>query len=198
MMSQKPFAPSADRNRHAILDVLRTELTAGDSVLEFGSGTGQHVCHFAHELPEVRWQPTDKADKLPGMIQWIEQSGCTNILAPSELDLRHQVPEFRDITLCYSANTLHIVSWPLVEKLFMQAAQVLGAAGKLCIYGPFMFDGQHISEGNREFDRQLRAADPDSGIRDIAELDQLAQSQGFLCARATALPANNHLLVWDR
>jgi hypothetical protein len=198
MMSQKPFAPSADRNRYAILEALRPELLSGDLVLEFGSGTAQHVCHFARELPEVRWQPTDCAEKLPGMRQWINESNCSNILEPLELDLHKPAPELKDVSLCFSANTLHIVSWSLVQRLFALAAETLGVSGKLCIYGPFMFDGQHISDGNRQFDRQLRADDPASGIRDISDLEKLAQLHGFCSARVNALPANNHLLVWER
>ena len=195
---EKPFAPSAERNRHAILDVLRLELFDNDLVLEFGSGTAQHVCHFAAELPSVRWQPSDRADKLPGMRQWIAECKLPNILPPVELDLNAEPPVMNGVTLCYTANTLHIVSWPLVETLFAQAATALGGSGKLCVYGPFRFDGEHISDGNRQFDQQLRAEDPASGIRDIQDLDGLAQGLGFSTARQIPMPANNHLLVWER
>lgn len=198
MTPEKPFAPAADRNRHAILEALRHELSATDRVLEIGSGTGQHVCHFAAELPSVLWLPTDRAVNLPGINRWIAESGCTNIMPATELDLSAESPPINGVTACYSANTLHIVSWPLVEKLFILAARLLDEQGKLCIYGPFRFDGHHVSDGNRQFDQQLRAADPASGIRDIHDLDELARHKGFSAARITAMPANNHLLIWDR
>ncbi|MGQ7847243.1 DUF938 domain-containing protein [Granulosicoccus sp. 3-233] len=198
MTSERPFAPSADRNRHAILDALRDELLPDDLVLEFGSGTAQHICHFAEALPTVRWQPTDRSDKLPGMQQWINDCRLPNILPPVELDLCAEPPALEGVTACYSANTLHIISWPLVMKLFDLSAAKLEKGGKLCIYGPFMFEGEHISDGNRQFDRQLRAADPASGIRDVQDLETLARKSGFAPARITAMPANNHLLVWDR
>ncbi len=198
MMPEKPYAPAAERNKQAILEALQKELSANDVVLEFGSGTGQHLCHFAAHMPGVLWQPSDLADKLTGIRQWIAESGCTNILTPLELDLgATQNPE-TNVSVCYSANTLHIVSWTLVEHLFRLSATLLGNEGKLCIYGPYSFDGEHVSDGNRQFDQQLRCADPSSGIRDKTDLDQLAQRFGFTPARVISMPANNHLLIWDR
>jgi SAM-dependent methyltransferase len=194
----KPFAPSADRNKQAILAALTHELSSEHLVFEFGSGTGQHVSYFARHLTTVRWQPSDIADKLPGIRQWTEASGCDNILPPIELDLSSSTPELPDISACYSANTLHIVSWLLVERLFQHAATMLRKDGKLCVYGPFRFHGTHVSDGNQRFDQQLRAADADSGIREFADLDRLAQRQGFRPARIVPMPTNNHLLIWDR
>jgi len=199
---EKPFAPSADRNKQAILTALQNELSENDLVFEFGSGTGQHICHFAAHLPTIHWQPSDLADKLPGIRQWIEESGCTNILTPIELDLHSmQPPELKadlNVSVCYSANTLHIVSWSLVEKLFIQSAKILAEGGKLCIYGPFSFDGKHTSEGNVQFNQQLRRSDPQSGIRDLTDLDKIARRHSYSSARITPMPANNHLLIWDR
>jgi methylase of polypeptide subunit release factors len=47
----KPYAPSCDRNRDPILAVLREHLPDCRSVLEIGSGTGQHAVHFAAAFP---------------------------------------------------------------------------------------------------------------------------------------------------
>lgn len=198
MTLHKPCAPAAERNKQAILDALQNELSANDVVLEYGSGTGQHLCHFATKLPDILWQPSDLADKLTGIRQWVAESGCSNILPPLELDLAAiQNPEL-DVSVCYSANTLHIVSWPLVRQLFEHSAMLLGQVGKLCIYGPCAFNGEHVSDGNRQFDQQLRQADPQSGIRDIVDLDQLAQLNGYAPARLISMPANNHLMIWER
>ncbi len=198
MPPQKPYAPAADRNKQAILEALQYELSAKDVVFEFGSGTGQHLCHFAANLQEVLWQPTDLVGKLAGIRQWIAESGCSNILPPLELDLGATQNPDMDVSVCYSANTLHIVNWALVEQLFKHSAMLLGNKGKLCIYGPYTFNGKHISDGNQQFDQQLRGADPRSGIRDTTDLDQLAQLNGYAPARVISMPANNHLLIWDR
>ena len=78
MMLQKPYAPAAERNKQAILEVLQNELSANDVVFEYGSGTGQHLCHFAANLPEILWQPSDLEDKLtdaPYENMWQDWAG---------------------------------------------------------------------------------------------------------------------------
>ncbi|MFK8081292.1 MAG: DUF938 domain-containing protein [Granulosicoccus sp.] len=198
MLNPKPCAPAAERNKQAILLRLQGILRPNDTVFEFGSGTGQHACHISSALPEVIWQPSDLEDKLAGIRQWIAESGCHNINQPLQLDLKKPVlPEFK-ASICFSANTLHIISWPLVEVLFEISSTMLGHSGKLCIYGPFSFDGRYTSDNNEQFDKQLRASDPDSGIRDVVALQDLAHSNGFSYATVFDMPANNHLLVWNR
>lgn len=198
MNDQKPYAPAADRNRAAIFDALVHELMHNDHIIEFGSGTGQHMCHFAKRRPGNTWQPSDLPEQLPGIRLWITESGCSNILPPMAIDLADDLPSGLNATLCYSANTLHIVSWPLVQRFFLHAAAVLHTGGKLCVYGPFLFNGLHTSEGNRLFDQQLRCQDPSRGLRDVMDLNQLATQHLFLEARVVDMPANNHLLIWDR
>jgi len=197
-MDDKPFAPSAERNRDAILATLGNELVDTDHVFEFGSGTGQHVCHFAAHHPSITWQPSDLAVRLPGMKQWIAESGCKNILPPVTLDLQSEPLASTGATVCYSANTLHIVSWPLVQRLFLHAATLLADGGKLCIYGPFLFNGQYTSEGNHLFDQQLRSQDSASGLREFNDLNVLAERYLFSHRRTIDLPANNQLLFWER
>lgn len=196
--TDKPFAPAAERNRHAILPLLKNALSPGELVLEFGSGTGQHVCHFAAHMPDVRWLPTDRAENLPGICQWIDESRCPNILSPQVLDLNRPSPAAKGVTSCYSANTLHIISWPLVEALFTTAATLLSKGGKLMVYGPVRIGGDYGTEGNQRFDQLLRSGDPSSGLRDTRDLDLLAQNQGFSAASIQVMPAGNHLLTWDR
>lgn len=194
----KPFAPAAERNKHAILQALRVELSSEDQVFEFGSGTGQHLCYFAARMPNIVWQTSDVAAHLAGIRQWCSESQLPNLLPPVEFDLRTAAPSAIHASVCYSANTLHIISWDLVKRLFACAAEILDSKEKLCIYGPFRFNGEHISDSNHHFDLQLRNADADSGIRDIADLDRVALQAGFDVARIMPLPANNHLLVWQR
>jgi hypothetical protein len=195
---QKPFAPAAERNKHAILQALRAELSSQDQVFEIGSGTGQHLCHFAERMPDIVWQPSDVAAQLEGIKQWQHEAQLANLLPPVEFDLRTTALDAIQASVCYSANTLHIISWALVKRLFECAAVILDIDGKLCIYGPMRFNGKHVSDSNYQFDLQLRNADADSGIRDIADLDKIALQAGFDTARIMPLPANNHLLVWQR
>lgn len=198
MNPQKPFSPAAQRNCHAIAQALSAELNLEEHVFEFGSGSGQHICHFAKQYPGSTWQPSDLKHQLPGIQLWIEESGCTNILPPIAMDLADDIRPDLKATLCYSANTLHIVSFSLVQQLFLHAAAQLSDGGKLCVYGPFRFDGVYTSDGNRQFDRQLRERDPASGLREFNELNEFGMRQGFAHARVIDMPANNHFLIWDR
>lgn len=198
MSHQKPFSPSAERNKRAIAETLRTELADNDLVLEYGSGTGQHLVHFAQAMPCVQWYPSDLPEQLPGIMQWISESNCTNLHQAIELDLRSPAPPNIDVSACYTANTFHIISWECVQNAFKCSAALLDDREKLLVYGPFSVNGQHNSPGNRAFDQQLRSNHSQSGIRDLYELDKLAIQHGFSAAKSTPMPANNQLLVWVR
>ena len=198
MTQSKPFAPSAERNKQAILQVLQLELKDHDVVLEYGSGTGQHLTHFAKALKNVNWIPSDLAEQLPGIDRWIKETHCKNISTPIEIDLRNPVLPSINVTACYTSNTFHIVGWESVQQAFKCSAVLLKDGEKFLVYGPFSLNGEHNSQGNRDFDEQLRMNNSVSGIRDIEELNTLATQQGFSPARAIPMPANNQILVWER
>jgi len=193
----KPFSPSADRNKAPILNVLRQELTSGQMVLEIGSGTGQHACYFAAALSTITWQPTELEQNIAGIRSWISEKELSNILEPLVLDVDTQPWPVSTAQICFTCNTFHIVSMHSVQSIFAGSKTVLKQGGKLCVYGPFSIDGQHTSAGNEQFDQQLRADDRASGIRDLTRLDELAQQNGYSAARKIAMPANNFLVVWE-
>lgn len=98
----------------------------------------------------------------------------------------------------FTANTLHIMSWPQVEALFRGAGAVLGERGIVAIYGPFRYARSFTSQSNGDFDAQLRARDPHSGIRDFEDVDTLARAQGLALLADYRMPANNQLVIWTR
>jgi cyclopropane fatty-acyl-phospholipid synthase-like methyltransferase len=192
------FSEACERNKQPILAVLRDELARSSRVLEIGSGTGQHAVHFARHLRHLEWQPTDCAENLSDLAARIAEEGTPNLLAPLELDvLQTQWPAVTADAV-YSANTLHIMSWPEVEAFFSGVGQVLAVGGVLVVYGPFRYAGRFTSESNIAFDRSLRERDPASGIRDIEAVNRLAETQGLAQMADHAMPANNQLLVWAR
>jgi len=192
------FSEAGERNKQPILGVLLDELAASSRVLEIGSGTGQHAVHFARNMRHLEWQPTDRAEYLPDLAARIAEEGTPNLLAPLELDVQHgQWPQVTADAV-YSANTLHIMSWPEVEAFFSGVGHTLAAGGVLVVYGPFRYAGRFTTESNAAFDRSLRERDPASGIRDIEAVNRLAETQGFARTADHAMPANNQLLVWAR
>lgn len=195
-MSSIPTAPAAERNKQPILAALRPYLQTG-RVLEIGAGTGQHAAWFASQLPEVIWQPTDRASALPVIEQWRVHAGSPdNLLPPLALDVDQPWPVRGPFDAVYSANTAHIMHWPSVVAMFEGVARVLGEGGRFFLYGPFNAQGAYTSDSNAAFDRQLHDQDPGMGIRDLDDLDGLAADVGLTREYSHPMPANNALLVW--
>lgn len=193
----KPFSPSAERNKEAILTVLRRELPGKQTVLEIGSGTGQHACYFANALKDVVWQPSELTTNIAAIKSWLAEAALNNVLEPIVLDVNIKPWPFESADACFTCNTFHIVSMKSVRAIFSGSKSVLGQSGKLCVYGPFSIDGKHISPSNKDFDQWLQDSDPESGVRDLTQLDEIAQTNGFAPCRRIEMPANNFMVVWE-
>lgn len=194
----KPFAESCEQNKHAILAVLQREFAGAQRVLEIGSGTGQHAVFFAHELPHLVWQTSDVVEHHPGIQAWIDDDGPSNVHTPLTLNVASDPWPRHQYDAIFSANTVHIMGWPEVEKLFAGIGEVLSEGGRFCLYGPFNVDGKFTSESNAQFERWLKSQNPKSGIRDQAELDDLAGKAQLTRAANHVMPANNNILVWEK
>lgn len=193
-----PFSEACERNKDPILEALREAFADRSRVVEIGSGTGQHAVHFARHLPHLAWQPTDRLEYLEGIAARVAAEGPPNLAAPVELDvLREPWPAVHGDAV-FSANTLHIMSWPAVEALFAGLGRVLAGDGVLAIYGPFKYRGRFTTTSNAAFDAMLRERDPDSGVRDFEAVNDLAQASGLELQADHAMPANNQLLVWRK
>ncbi len=194
----KPYSEACEQNKEPILGVLREVFTAPGLILEIGAGTGQHAVHFARALPHLDWQPTDQADYLPGIRQWIAEAGLVNLRQPLELNTRSERWPITQAAGVFSANTTQIMDWPAVEGLFRGVGQCLASGGVFCLYGPFNYGGRYTSASNAQFDAWLKLRDPASGIRDFADLNQLARDNGLQLRQDYPMPVNNHTLVWVR
>jgi cyclopropane fatty-acyl-phospholipid synthase-like methyltransferase len=197
-MIDKPFSESSAENREPILAVLREVFANCSKVLEIGSGTGQHAVYFGAELSHLSWQTADLPQHHAGIRMWLDEVALANVLAPIALDVNRSDWLEGRYDAVFSANTLHIVSWPEVEKLFAGVGTVLQPGGVLAIYGPFNYNGQFTSPSNARFDQWLKSRDPASGVRDIEAVDKLAQAQNLILQRDIAMPVNNRTLVWRR
>jgi cyclopropane fatty-acyl-phospholipid synthase-like methyltransferase len=193
----KPSAPSCERNRDPILEALREHFADRRHVLEIGSGTGQHAVYFAAAMPQLTWQCTDREDNLPGIRQWLDEAALPNTPQPFALDVSGTWPTLR-YDAVFSANTLHIMSWEEVERLFAHLAPMTTPDAKVAIYGPFNYDGRYTSDSNAAFDEWLQARGEHMRIRDAEAVDALAQAAGFDLVDDLAMPANNRLRIWQR
>nr|WP_283440795.1 DUF938 domain-containing protein [Noviherbaspirillum suwonense] len=195
---KKQFSPASARNREPILAALRPLLADCRSVLEIGSGTGQHAVHFGAALPDLTWQTSDLPANHEGIRAWLDEAALPNVLAPLALDAGSDDWPPGPFDAVYTANTCHIMSWPEVQRMFHGIGRVLAPGGMLCIYGPFNFDGQFTSASNAQFDASLRAQAPHMGLRNQEDVDALARAQQLTPVADLPLPANNKLLAWRR
>ena len=195
-MNGRPSAPAAERNRGAILGVLQKELDERSHVLEIGSGTGQHAVHVGASMPGLTWQTSDVIDNHPAILAWLADAGLSNVLAPLQLDVRSAAIPPASYDAVFSANTAHIMSLGEVKRMFEIAAGALRGQGVFLLYGPFRQNGRFNTASNAAFHDSLRLGHPHMGIRDLEELDQLAQAGKLVRQRLYAMPANNHMVVW--
>jgi len=193
-----PFSPACERNKGPILAHLQTAFANAASVLEIGSGTGQHAVHFSQHLTQLAWQPSDCREWLPGLRARIDLEGPANLRAPFELAVAEQPWRGGAFDAIFSANTLHIMSWADVEWLFRGVGHTLNLGGALAVYGPFKYAGSFTSASNAEFDADLRRRDPQSGVRDFETVNRLAAGVGLALEGDYRMPANNQLLIWRR
>ncbi|PXX91743.1 methylase [Marinobacter vulgaris] len=198
MAPHKPFSQACENNKQPILERIRQTFTGPGTILEIGTGTGQHAVHFASAMPYLVWQPSDRPGASSHCLGWIEDSTLTNICPPVELDAASADWPVERIDGAYSANTAHIMAWNEVESMFAGLARRMHTGMPFCLYGPFSYGGAHTSDSNRLFDRHLRAQAPHMGIRDMDDLLGLAAQAGFRLESDHGMPANNRLLVWRK
>ena len=201
-------APAFHRNHEAVRTPLQRFL-AGKSghVLEAGSGTGQHVVDLARHLPDIIWWPSDlNAAHLRSIAAWSADAGLANIRPALRIDLGdpawcHQMHDGSGpgkLLAVFCANVIHIAPWRVAEGLFAGVARYLRNDGRLFLYGPFKRDGKHTALSNSIFDTSLRGRDGEWGVRDIADVEKLAQGVGLALVETVEMPANNLILVFGR
>lgn len=202
-LNDRRFAPSVMRNREPILDFLKTVLIEPGSVLEVGSGTGEHGAWFAPRLPHLTWQPTEfDPDMHKSITAWAADAGAENIVPPQTLDVLDKTwlpaEGLDDLVAIFSSCVVHITPWAVTEALFRGAGKYLPTGGSLILYGPFIIDGEPTAPSNADFDAWLRSQDPDWGIRDLNDVTELGEDCGLTRETVAQMPANNLSLVFRR
>lgn len=196
-MDARETAPSAERNKQAILEVLERVLPARGLVLEIGSGTGQHVAHFAAGLPHLEFQPAElDLARHPSIVAWTV--GLANVRPPASFDLTREPWPVRAADAIVCINVIHISPWEATLALMRNAGKMLPAGNVLVTYGPYARGGRHTAPSNEEFDANLKSRDPRWGVRDMDDVASVAKESGLQLEEAVAMPANNFTLVFRR
>jgi hypothetical protein len=193
------LSPSAERNKGPIAEVLARVLPESGTVLEIASGTGQHTVHFARAMPNLTWQPSEPdAECLRSIAGWLATESPPNVNAPVHLDVGSHVWPVSSAAAIVCINMIHIAPWSATEALFRGSEQILSSGGILFLYGPYRRQGQHTSPSNEVFDRQLRARNPEWGVRNLEDAALLANAQSFELQDAYDMPANNLSVVFRK
>ena len=198
----KQLSEACERNKKPILEqlekLLKNDMPAPNTVLEVGSGTGQHAAYFSKQLPWLQWQPSDLIENHSSIDAWRKELGVENCLPAIEVDLDKAGVGAMTFGNIFTANTLHIVSWHLVGEFFKLTSKTLIQTGRCIIYGPFNYKNRYTSISNARFDDWLKSRDSRSGIRDFEAIEKLANSNGLQLQEDLEMPSNNRLLVFKK
>jgi Protein of unknown function (DUF938) len=199
MTDHRQYAPATVRNRDFILDVLRDVLPMTGVILEIASGSGEHVVHFARNLPSLVFQPSDpEPDALLSVAAWMKAAEVTNVRAPIVLDASQSPWPISSADGIICINMVHISPWNASVGLIRGAAAILPVGSPLYLYGPYKRKGFATAPSNEAFDRNLRDRNPIWGLRDLEAIAAIAQSAGFSIPDITEMPANNLSIVFRR
>lgn len=192
------YSESAEKNRQPILDKLKHHFHQATSVLEIGSGSGQHAIFFTRHLTQLTWQTTETAENLAALQKNLHQLQSPQLPPPLLLDVQDRQWPLSTAENIFTANTLHIMPFEVVEKMFSGIRSILNPGGLLCIYGAMRYNGAFTSDSNARFDLRLKQQNSARGIRDFETVDLLAKEQELELLADHAMPSNNQLLVWRR
>ena len=166
MTDHRQYAPATVRNRDFILDVLRDVLPMTGVILEIASGSGEHVIHFARNLPSLVFQPSDpEPDALRSISAWVAAADVENVRAPIVLDASQSPWPIASAEGIICINMVHISPWDATVGLITGAAAILPAGSPLYLYGPYKRKGFATAPSNEAFDRNLHDRHPTWGLR---------------------------------
>lgn len=193
MHTDKPFSQACENNKQAILEQLLVVLGNTKSVLEIGSGSGQHAVHFAAGLAHLVWHTSDQQRYHDGINQWIREYHLDNLRAPIKFKIGEHNWPVLNIDAVFTANTAHIMQKTEVRQLMKLVGAHLPIDGIFCQYGPFTENGEFNSQSNLDFHQTL-VDQGYGGYRDLNELKAWAEPLTLI--EKINMPANNCLLVW--
>ncbi len=221
-LDERAFAPACERNRMPILSVLSEVLREKANVVEIAAGTGEHAFHFTEARPGWTWHPTDPdANALKSQRAWRATASHSRIAMPVQLDVldedwpKTMLAAFenvdqtsdekaarrihaKELDVLFCANMIHISPWECTQALFRGAAKLLCDDAILLTYGPYKKDGEFTSEGDVRFEGWLKEKDPRFGVRDVADVSEVAKKAGWIFVDEKEMPVNNKILVFKR
>jgi len=194
-------APAFHRNAEPIWTAIGDILAAkSGSVLEIGSGTGQHIVTYAARCPHLTFWPSDIMESHRASIEAYRRVvGLANLHPPQSIDLlQPDWPWDGKLAALLCFNVIHIAPWAVAQNLMRGAGRHLDIGGHLLMYGPYKRGGAHTAPSNETFDASLRGRNPAWGIRELEAVADLATANGLTMVKIVDMPANNLALAFER
>ena len=204
-MDNRLFFPATKRNSHFIADVLSKVIDKNGYILEIGSGSGEHGVFFQKRFPEIIWQTSDpEILHRKSISSWINYEGLNKKMPePLAIDVEKtpwRIPSVLALNLkgIISVNMIHIASWNCTKKLFEESGKWLQSSQFLMLYGPFKIRNKHISESNYLFDKSLKMQNNFWGVRNLEEVSDEAEKNGFYQKSIVKMPSNNFSVIFQK
>ena len=204
-MDNRLFFPAAKRNKTFIGDVLSRIIQKNGSILEIGSGSGEHGVAFQKRFPETIWQTSDPDLRHRQSISsWILYEKL-NMKMPQPLAIDVEITPWEissalalSLQVIVSINLIHISSWNCTRSLFKESGKLLSNGKYLMLYGPFKIDNEHISQSNYLFDKSLKMQNNNWGVRNLDKVNEEAYNNGFAQKELIFMPANNLSIIYKK
>jgi hypothetical protein len=203
-----PLSPyvawAGNRNRDPILQVFREIFPKSGNVLELASGAGNHINYFAPHFPQLQFQPSDyNIDVFETIKQNRAEQGNANVADPIKIDLTEPGtwpdPKDRLYDVIFVVNLFQVAPLSIADGIAQAAARLLTKDGFVAIYGPFKVDGKYTTESNEVFDKEILAAEvPEWGLKDVRDLEIVADKHGIALKKIIEMPVNNFILDFGR
>ncbi len=192
-------SPSAGRNQQVIAETLQTRLPKNARVLEIASGTGEHALAICRQRSDIVWQNSDPdARSRASQDDWAKEAG-EQILPALSLDMMqdHWWKGMDPYGAMFCANMIHIAPFEAAIGYVRGAAALLKDDGMAFLYGPFL-EGSATATSNLEFDKALKARNPDWGVRSLESIKHIFVDVGFNLQARLVMPKENRLLIFSR
>ena len=204
VLDNRLFFPATERNRECIGDLL-SKIPLKGSILEIGSGSGQHAVVFQKRFPKISWQSSDPMlIHRNSIIDWIHYEGL-NLKMPPPIDINVEKTPWtlpstlnESLELIISINMIHVACWNCTKCLFRESGKLLKNGQFLFLYGPFKINNQHISESNNLFDKSLKMKNKFWGLRDLEEVSEEGRRNNFIQDNLIEMPANNFSIIYRK
>ena len=204
-MDKRLFFPATQRNRKSIEGVLYKIIKENGSILEIGSGSGEHGVFFQKCFPKIVWQTSDPVSiHRESISSWIDYEKLNKKMPqPLMIDVE-KIPWKIPLKLIYSLqgiisiNMIHVAPWSCTEALFRESGKLLNKGRFLILYGPFKIDNKHTSQSNYFFDNSLKMQNSLWGIRNLEEVSNEGKKNSFFQQEIINMPANNFLIIYRK